>query len=178
MTANSNLQEIVAKLQQLGRTTTYRDLDESDSFDAQLAALVANFLNLCPFVKQDRGYIDFLSYYGGALVGDAGDSISLGIYGFSDQLCPYILQPPIVDKDGFFTFADLLLLPRESEEGSDEQEINMAFSFDATGTRLWGVYRRIDDQPDRWYCKEFLELLEKLVEYNGRLPDEIEPAIK
>jgi hypothetical protein len=128
---------------------------------------VTGFLDMYPFVKRDQGYVDFLSHYGGALVGDEYDTISLGIYGFSDEFGPYLLEPPVIDDEGFFTFADLLVTI-ETEEG-DEEEVGMAFSFDATGMRRWGVYRRFIDESDYWYAHTFVELLENIRERNGGL---------
>ena len=147
---------------------------ERSTSTADLLLDVAGFLDMYPFVRRDQGYVDFLSHYGGALVGDEYDAISLGIYGFSDQFGPYLLEPPVIDDEGFLTFADLLVTI-ESEQG-DEEEVEMAFSFDATGMRRWGVYRRFIDEPDYWYAHTFMELLEDILKRNrGLLEQKHEP---
>jgi hypothetical protein len=121
------------------------------------------FLNSYPFLHQDRGYIDFLEFYAGAHVLRGDYEVAIDIFGFLD-ISTHMLdyEDPIVDEDGFLTFSLAIL----------QENRHLAFGFDATQHRTWGVYRAVVDENGAsyvWYCDTFLEWLNQIVQKDGNI---------
>lgn len=125
---------------------------------------VEDFLREFSFLRQDQGYVDFLEYYAGAHYMPSDDSVTIDIFGFTDQSSHIIdLEGDIIDERGFLVFCagnivEHLIKGRKTRP--------QGFAFDATGNRMRGVY---DGLEGIQYCKTFLEWLNALIENKGIL---------
>lgn len=50
-------------------------------------------------------------------------------------------------------------------------EIGIGYGFDATGNRLWGIYRFMEEEKGEWYSESFLQWLNEVIDKKGRLLD-------
>lgn len=139
-----------------------------------LTDVVTGFLKEHTFLKQDRGYVDFLECYAGAWVMWPNDDLVIDLFGFT-EVSRNIANPDegeVVDTDGFLVFCDGLV--RLQDDLGFSTVLGQAFAFDATGKRKWGVYRYIIDDSGKtdkyWYCETFLRMLEALIGTKGKLP--------
>jgi hypothetical protein len=73
----------------------------------------------------------------------------------------------VITDDGFLTFADAAVPETEGVFGPNDP-LGVAYGFDATGERRWGVYRCLSEQPYEWYRDGFTAWLETLVALQGR----------
>lgn len=126
---------------------------------------IDDFLQRFPFLRDDQGYIDFLSLYAGAGISQE-PTLMVDICGFTTEGIHIVKDDgEPLDKQGFFTFCLTYL--------DNEREID--FSFDATGHRERGVYRAIADSRGTgdyaWFCPSFLIWLERLIQHQGRLDE-------
>jgi hypothetical protein len=143
-----------------------------DSPRPELQSEIDQFLNEYPFLREDAGYVAFLETYAGATV-DSPEGVIVVIFGFLLDVGLHITEDegPLIDDEGFLTFATVQVRTAEGKEGFHEYT-DMAFGFDATGERPPGIYRKIDFNPTAWYCQDFLTWLRLLVENRGRLFDD------
>ena len=143
--------------------------------------MIEEFLATYPFLRGDQGYINYLETYAGASVIDAGeeDRVMLDIAGFtqvSTNLATWDFEVPVVDEEGYYSFASGVYTL--SDRGMHYDGISIGGCFDSTGTRKWGVYRSVQGStPEEftryWYCDTFEEWLWAILEYKGRLPDHL-----
>jgi hypothetical protein len=127
---------------------------------------IATFFNHYSFLQHDQGYVDFQEYYAGAsviILSDNNLTVDIDIFGFLDvstHMTKY--EDPIVDEDGHLVFSYILFNKKQ-------------FSFSFNTNREWGVYRTVVwenlDRQTSWYCATFLEWLERLIQYQGRLDE-------
>lgn len=100
----------------------------------------------------------------------------LSLYGFSHDIGMHLVEGPgePVDKEGFLTLCDMVVprvirMPRSPSNLGDT--VAVAFGFDATGDRRWGVYRFVNGGAGAWYCETFFEWLGILIGKDGQLRD-------
>src|SRR6266542_4038675 len=162
MSDYGKIEALIARLAALGGWKSARDVvgtDADDAFQAELERLLAEF----PFVARAQDWLEFLRRFGGGMWSRASDGLSLGLYGFSHDVTMHILDGPGDPVgDGILLFGDISL---------PTGGVELAFGFEATGERRWGVYRFVDGGDPEWYCESFHEWLERLVEREGRLLD-------
>jgi hypothetical protein len=121
----------------------------------------------------DSGYVDFLRRYSGADASDPESGFDVHIAGFTgfggvlNEIGPFTYDDETtgIDEHGLYPFAVTGI-------GQDVME----FSFDGTGRRPWGVYRRYRRKQEthwqevqgEWDCGTFLDWLTHIVESRGR----------
>ena len=130
-----------------------------------LAKEIKDFFQIYPFLRNDQGYVDFIECYAGAGISREPELI-VDIYGFISGGTHIVKEDGIrLDERGYFAFCTTYL--------DDLGEVG--FAFDATGERTSGIYRWIVDEHLQgdysWYCPNFLEWLERLIKYEGRLDE-------
>ena len=171
----SQLDRSIAQLATLGEfVTAWRPADALA--DAKLQADVSALLGTYPFLARDEGYVEFLRRYGGALLVREVDGLVLSLYGFSHDIGMHLIEGPgeLVDGEGFLTLCDMVVprvirAPRSLDNLGDT--VAVAFGFDTTGDRRWGVYRFVSGGAGAWYCETFLEWLRMLIAKDGQLRD-------
>jgi hypothetical protein len=164
-----DIHELIRELAQFGTVETGHGPRHPTAPSPAFASEIAAFLDEYPFVKRDRGYVEFLECYAGLLFWRAQDCLSLSIYGFDPDVSLHLAEGEgdIITREGFLTFADAAV-PIEEGRFSSEDPQGAAFGFDATERRRWGVYRCSSNQPYEWYCETFEEWLGLLVSLRGR----------
>jgi hypothetical protein len=153
--------------------------------DLTLAARIATWLSVHPFLDRDAAYVDFLKRYSGLDVLDEytpenvakGLDWDLDIPGFAPVAHLSFLDEtgghsrhfdptvPHIDKNGFYHFATVCYHSGQGNEASDWA--HEEFGFDASGERPPGVYRILD--PPEWFCETFFQWLTQVIERSGRV---------
>ncbi|GET39124.1 hypothetical protein [Microseira wollei] len=179
MKDNNSIHQAIDRIHELGNVETGRGPKHPTSPNPQLASEIADFIDKYSFLKKDQSYVEFLECYAGLLLYRDNDFMSLGIYGFDDDVSLHLVkgEGELIDEAGMLTFADLTLPLQEGDKRADNL-IGTGFAFDATQQRPWGVYRCINNQPYHWYCGTFLEWLEKLANQKGRLLEDPTPLLR
>jgi hypothetical protein len=174
MNTNDRIYQMIKKLHELGIVETGRGPKHPTLPNTELVEEIAEFLETYSFLKTDQGYVNFLERYAGLLLYRDSDFLSLGIYGFDNDVSLHLVngEGELIDEAGILTFADLTL-PLQEGDQSSENLTAIGFGFDSTQQRHWGVYRCIDGQPYHWYCRSFLEWLEKFYNNQGRLLEDL-----
>ena len=110
---------------------------------------VARVLSAFPYVAQEPDWLAFLTAYGGlTYVREREPRFSTGFFGVSYRASDHIIDgegEPV--SDGCLVICD-----------SDPPIIGgyLAFGFDATGARRWGVYG-VTESGSEWYAESFRE---------------------
>ena len=170
--ADAAIDDLVGRLSLLPRAAIGHGFRHPTSPDSTRKRDYQATLTQYPFLERDPGYLAFLSRYSGAAVYSYPDEdISIHLFGFIDDVF-HLLHGPgeTVDQDGFmaFGYTELTL------SNSDQDVVTLGFSFDATGSRRWGIYRSVrqpggDTQGPDWYCLSFIEWLRLAIAAKGRL---------
>lgn len=146
--------------------------------DPEIEAGIQDFLEQYPSIAEDDTFVEFLLHFSAAAVDWPDEQLTIEIYGFSPDITLEIANPeePLLDNDGFFRFAEILVKPGPE----DEKAIDSLYAFDTTGTRKKGIYHKISLWSEdthriefRWCCESFLEWLSMTVDAKGRLPMEM-----
>lgn len=174
MTSNNSIYQLIDRLDELGNVETGRGPKHATSPNDELTQEIADFLDTYSFLSKDQSYVDFLESYAGLLLFRDDDFFSLGIFGFDEDVSLHLVEGEgeLIDKEGILAFANLTLPLQEADQSADNLR-GIAFGFDSTQQKTWGVYRSIDEQPYHWYCGSFLEWLEKLYNQKGRLLEDL-----
>lgn len=71
----------------------------------------------------------------------------LDIFGFLEEICLHLIldENPVIDDDGFYGVCSSVIKISETSNKIDG-EIGIGYGFDATGNRLWGVYRFMEEE--------------------------------
>src|SRR5260221_13257818 len=70
---------------------------------------IDSFLDSYSFLKQDKGYVDFLEFYAGASVFWPNGELIIDIFGFTKVSSHLLnLEGPVVDEDGYLMFANTI----------------------------------------------------------------------
>lgn len=134
---------------------------------------IENFLSQYSFLQKDQDYVDFLKYYAGAMLDLPDGSLIVDIFGFNENISMHLTrdESPVIDRHGYYTFCNSIV-EKESNKSITDNFLSMGYSFDATDTKKWGVYRIVGNGEHEWYCSDFISWLEILVESRGYLPTE------
>lgn len=167
-----NIHSLMKEFSRLEGAEIGRGPKHPSSPDPSLAPEIEEFLNQYPFLRQDRGYVDFLECYAGAWVMWPNLDFVVDLFGFANVSTHIVKEDGyVVDPTGFLKFCDGLV--RIHKGVGHEGVLGQGFAFDATGKRRWGVYRSITDEVESdkyWYCETFLQALAALIETKGNLP--------
>ncbi|MDB4965523.1 MAG: hypothetical protein JWN44_1212 [Myxococcales bacterium] len=167
MELRAKIDALVSQIARMGDWKSARDAvgsNEPEPFAEEVVRLVTRY----PFVKRATDWLEFLRVYGGGMMTRERDMLSVGLYGFSDDVSLPILDGPGEPIEcGCLLFGDVVL-PKERIDGYTEDTISLGFGLDSTGARPWGVYR-VRDRQSHWYCSSFIEWMERLVQRGGRL---------
>jgi hypothetical protein len=138
-----------------------------------LAKRVRLWLATHPFLHRDEGYVRFLKRYCGAVVGDKAGRFWATVHGFYPEVgyldeydfCRYDATVPGLDR-GLYPFATMRY-ERPSTGRRLDREVMVDFSFDGTGTRHWGVYRRASlrrepEEDPQLLCGSFCDWLRRV----------------
>jgi hypothetical protein len=160
------IEELVNRLAKMGEWTSAASA-VGPGAPKVFAAETARLLEQFPFAERADDWLAFLRKYGGGMLTRERDLLSLGLYGFSEDVTMPILDGPGDPIDaGCLVFGDVEV----PLVGSADETVALGFGFDATGKRKWGVYR-IEDSAASRYCESFTEWLRRFVELDGRLID-------
>jgi hypothetical protein len=163
------LYETMARFSEIGYVTIGRGPKHPFLPNPLLAEQITSLLNEYPFLVQDQGYIDFVECYAGASMNHPAEALMVDIYGFTHASSHLIELPgSIVDDNGFLMFAGIYW---RQDINDPRSLVELDFAFDATGSRVQGVYgyRVGGDNGYQWYCKSFLEWFDLLIVKKGRL---------
>jgi hypothetical protein len=177
---NLHLDSLVHRFAQLGSSVRIgRGPEHPAEPDDKLAQQTVRWLNAHAFLQRDQGYVTFLKRYSGLEADEkkAGFGIAIsgfsGFGGFLHELGPgkFDDQNPCVTPEGFYPFANT---GGRVDAGPFRGSVLIAFSFDATERRKWGIYREIWPRNGtkveyHWYCETFLEWLENSIRLKGML---------
>ena len=171
-----NIHQLMEAFAKLGETHIGRGPKDPLSNNLELTKATEQYLALYPFLKRDQGYGDFLEFYSGAYLFQPTNGLAIDIFGFTQESSNINeLESPTLDKDGYLAFCDVALPKKDSNELE-----GTGFAFDATGQRQNGIYRavisNINDSTVMsfyWYCSNFLEWLEILINSNGHFPERV-----
>ncbi|AFZ27880.1 hypothetical protein Cylst_5903 [Cylindrospermum stagnale PCC 7417] len=165
-----DIHSLMQKFTELGYVTVGRGPKHPESPSLELQKEIDSFLEQYSFLRKDPGYIDFLEYYSGAMVDWPKGELVIAIFGFLEEISFHLIKDggEVIDDDGFYAFCTSVVRVGEGQDMENES-IGLGYTFDATGTRRWGVYRSIEGGECEWYCDSFLEWLEKLIDKNGLL---------
>ena len=121
----------------------------------EIDRLVAAF----PLVKNAPDWLSFLARYGGVTFVRPDRQMSAGLFGVSRSASLHVLdgEGDPVDQDC------LLFCDMDGSISSPDDDGFLAYGFDATGTRPWGVYA-VTRQHSEWYAPTFLEWLTRFVD--------------
>jgi hypothetical protein len=129
-----------------------------------------------PFLRADPGYVAFIHRYWWAGTEGGEDMAHIHIFApWSDVSDPSYPEEPI-EPEGYLTFA--LVTVRRAGGWATEDGVELAFGFDATGTRPPGVYwvrvaqlAKRTLRPFLWarYCDTFAEWLGHTIRDRGEL---------
>ena len=165
-----DIHSLMQNFTELGYVTVGRGPKHPESPSLELQKEIDSFLEQYSFLRKDRGYIDFLEYYSGAMVDWPQGELVIAIFGFLEEISFHLIKDggEVIDDDGFYAFCTSVVRVGEGQDIENES-IGLGYTFDATGTRRWGVYRSIGGGECEWYCDSFLEWLEKLIDKKGLL---------
>ena len=140
--AEAEIDALVEQLQATGPvrigTGPYHPSKQDESLSSAFRELMKEF----PFLAGMRGYPEFIGRYAGASVAAFDQNMVFDIFGIttcSSNLLEYPVSP--LDQDGWFSFASGQFWP--AGKGKMLDIVTAAFSFDASGTRTPGVYRKL-----------------------------------
>lgn len=178
--------ELLAQLETLGAVACGCGPKHPVSPQPSLQEEIDQFFSKYPQLRHDQSYREFLETYAGTVVERPDETLSIHIYGFTEDITMYLSTPDesVLEEDAtFFRFADITL-NLEQKRGLD---IGIGFAFDISGTRRAGVYRSTyfpdkDFQAsyyppgvafltskNNWYCDSFIEWLERVTRFKGVL---------
>jgi hypothetical protein len=147
---NANLAGLMARLDAAGELMIDPPEDPAER-ERQIARVRAAF----PYVDREPDWLTFLSAYGGlTYVRETQPWFSTGFFGVS-----YRASDHIIDGEGEPVSDGCLLIC-----DADPPIIGgyLAFGFDATGERPWGVYG-VTESGSEWYAPSFLHWLTEFV---------------
>jgi hypothetical protein len=159
------------KFTKIGYATVGRGPKHPEFPQTELQEEIDVFLSQYSFLQKDRGYVDFLECYAGAMIDSPEEKLVINIFGFLEDISLHLLEDEssIIDDQGFYAFCSSVVRVEEGEHPYYVGSVGLGYTFDATGTRRWGVYRSIEGEPCEWYCNSFLDWLEKLIARKGKL---------
>jgi len=169
-----NIHEVVKGFQALGYVTLGAG-PKHPKGNPKTQLEIDAFLKQYPTIAQDQGFVEFLEYYSAAAVDWPNEQLTIEVYGFSPDITLEIARPeePLEDHNGFFRFAEILMIPVPD----DEQAIASTYAMDVTGTRTAGIYQKFSVWSEdsrmmdyEWCCENFLVWLSRVVNAGGRLP--------
>lgn len=165
-----NIHSLMTRFTELGFASVGRGPKHPQSPRPELHEEIDNFLSQHPYLRKDNGYIDFLECYAGAMVDWPNGELVIDIFGFSEDVSLHLTQDEgsVIDDEGFYAFCSSVVRVDKDQESKHEY-LGLGYAFDSTGTRKWGVYRCIEDEPCQWYCASFREWLKELIDKKGRL---------
>jgi hypothetical protein len=165
-----NVADIVYRFERIGGVAGKGPRHPHEPEPAMQAA-ISDFLDTYPALRGDRGYIDFLETYAGGSLNTA--DMFVDILGFGDASSNMLdFEGSVVDDDGFLMFAQCIYYVLRNGDLSGTYE--HAFAFAVLGGRPSGVYRKVTDAdfpeggPWEFYCEDFCQWLERLVDVGGR----------
>jgi hypothetical protein len=171
-----NLHELIEGFVNLGYASVGFGPRHPDMPVHKLQSEIEAFFTRYPSLQSDQGYVDFLLTYSAASIDWPDERLVMEIYGFSD-FTTSLPHPdePLIDENGFFRFAEIQIGPI-----LEDNTVGIEFAWDITGERRDGIYRRILTMADydrdawkyityTWYCGDFLEWLEDVVNKQGKL---------
>ena len=152
-----DVHSLITKFAKLGHVTIGSGPKNPDFTNAELQKEIDDFLLKYPFLRKDKDYIDFLEYYSGAML-DWPNGTLVNIFGFLEDVSLHFTQDvgSIVCEEGYLPFCELIIV-------TQQKEFAKGYSFDATGTKHWGVYQFTEEEGYTWYCENFLECLNSII---------------
>ncbi|MBD2501106.1 hypothetical protein [Anabaena azotica] len=165
-----NIHSLIDCLRTMGELYTDYGPKHPIAANITLQPILEEVYKLYPFIQKDTYYTEFLECYGGLSYSQQTDLLSLDVFGISNEISTHLLYDPgeAISSDGVLTFCSIALVRDLNNPRPDKMQ-GLGFGFEATGKRIWGVYRCFDSEPYHYYCNNFLELLEHFVNTNGRL---------
>lgn len=131
----------------------------AEKFERELGRLLAEY----PWLERHADWVDFLRTHGGYSIIPGALTTNLDLFGLSHQYSFHLLDDPgdvVGEEDGCLCFGTVTWIVPSGGE------VTVAFGFEATGRRPWGIYRMGPGEPT-WFCETFLEWLERVASSRG-----------
>lgn len=138
----AEIDSLIGQLQSLGPVRIGTGPQHPATPDVSLVPALVRLMEDFPFLTGVRGYPEFIGRYAGASAAAFDQNMVFDIFGIttcSSNLLEYPVAP--LDQDGWFSFASGQFWP--TGKGRMLDIVTAAFSFDTTGTRTHGVYRKL-----------------------------------
>lgn len=176
-----DIHSLMKKFSRLDYAAVGKGPKHTESPRLELQQEIDNFLDEHPYLRYDSGYIDFLEYYSGARVDYPEGELVIDIFGFLEEIGFHLIKDRFgesdIDEQGYFMFCTTVVQVAKSENSNNE-ELGLDYAFDATGKRASGIYRVINYGEYEWYCSNFLEWLEKLIDKKGLLLEQFVKQVR